>query len=271
MLKANFRTMPIILIVAFISLLFGCASSTPPKGNTETLEQLQQLSAGTISKSQTVNSIRQQGLQETALSIGAQAGLAARAKQINSMLSANASNLDRIFNFNQMMLDHNVLPPVLVESDQSLNLADNNTIRIAEHTYQIASQARFVTTPPTWRTYLWLNYTKPENPDASLLPQNPQERTIWEKYTVIGWEHGINQGNSIYNANLALLKRDYSGMIRYRALLAQRIVSAPFVAHTDLGITGGGSDMRVNDQVLRITALPSLQANSKQWKPVITQ
>ncbi len=37
------------------------------------------------------------------------------------------------------------------------------------------------------------------------------------------------------------------------------MISPPFVARTELGITGDGDDMRVNDQVLRIVELPKLQ------------
>ena len=72
----------------------------------------------------------------------------------------------------------------------------------------------------------------------------------------------------IFTDNLARLKRDYAGMVLYKKLLAQHMVSAPFVARTELGVTGGGSDMRINDQVLRITALPSLQSNSRKWKAI---
>ncbi len=55
-------------------------------------------------------------------------------------------------------------------------------------------------------------------------------------------------------------------MILYRKLLAQNIVSPPFVSRADLGITGGGDRLRINDQVLRITAVSELKPNSKVWK-----
>ena len=38
----------------------------------------------------------------------------------------------------------------------------------------------------------------------------------------------------------------------------------------DLGITGGGSDLTVNDRVLRITAFPALQNRWPEWKTEIT-
>ena len=60
-------------------------------------------------------------------------------------------------------------------------------------------------------------------------------------------------------------------MIRYRKLLAQNMVSAPLIAEKDLGVTGGGDQLSVNDRILTIKALPSLKANTEHWSPTITQ
>ena len=61
------------------------------------------------------------------------------------------------------------------------------------------------------------------------------------------------------------------GMILYRRLLTLHMVSAPFVASADLGVTGNATHLRINDQVLRITAQSALQPNAKKWRPVITK
>ena len=49
------------------------------------------------------------------------------------------------------------------------------------------------------------------------------------------------------------------------------MLSKPYVSQADLGVTGGGDDMRINDRVLRITAIPQLQTNTKNWKPIIAK
>jgi defect-in-organelle-trafficking protein DotC len=262
----------IISTVSLLTLLVGCNTNPDYSvvGNTDNLQNLENLHAVPVKKGSIVNPARLEGMQEIALSTGAQAGLAWRSKQINNVLTANSPTLDRAFNFNLMLLAHNVIPPVLVVGDNSLNLDNPLTIRIADRTYQIVSQARFATTPPTWRDYLWMSYTKPDTPSAGFLPKNEEEKIIWKKYSAIGWQNGVDQANTIYKENLSRVKRDYEGMARYRVLLAQGMVSPPSVAHSDLGITGDESNMRINDQVLRITALPKLQMNSKRWKPVIT-
>ncbi len=244
----------------------GCSPRDKTSVSTNSLNSLQKLS---FSNSKQMGAIRVQGLRDTALSVGARGGLAWRAAQINSILLQHENMLYRLFNFNAMLLEKNVLPPVLLEGRNTLSLGGTDTIRIADRTYQILSQAKFVTAAPNWRDYLWLSYTAPESPDRTLLPKNREERLIWKKYIEEGWRAGIQQAELIFKENIARLKRDYEGMIRYRTLLAQNMVSPPYVAQLDMGITGGGSDLTVNDRVLRITAFPTLQNNGQDWKTEI--
>jgi len=260
-------------------LLFFClaaCNTTPPNykavGRLDSLNQLQDLHAQAIpaTKDKEITGIHAQALQDIAMSVGAQAGLAWRSKNINSELTSHARNLDRIFNFNLMLLDNNVVPPVLVQSNRSLNLADAQTLRIDDRLYQIVSQAHFTTAPPQWHTYLWMDYKAPEMPLPAFLPKTLEERIIWKKYAAMGWQDGIVQANNIFSDNLARLTRDYTGMALYRSLLVKGMVSKPFVAQTNLGTTGDSSHLHINDQIFRITSLPQLQTNSRRWKPIIT-
>jgi defect-in-organelle-trafficking protein DotC len=219
----------------------------------------------------TLGGLRARSLGDSAMSIGAQGGLSWASEQINVRMQQDRKYLDSIFNFSALMLNHGVMPPVLEEGDNTLNLADPNTIRISDRTYKIIKQAQFATTPPNWREYLWLNYTKPELPDKTLLPRNAEESKIWSDGVRTGWGKGIEQAYSIFQQSIARLKRDYKGMLLYRKLLEEKMISPPFVARTDLGVTGDGTDMRVNDQVLRIVELPKLQTNSKQWKAIVVK
>ena len=223
-----------------------------------------------ISKTE-LSQLRGKSLKDAAMGIGAQGGLAWASDQINAKLQQDRRYLETIFNFNGMMLSHGVLPPVLEEGDDSLNLADPNTIRVADRTYKIIQQARFSTTPPNWREYLWLSFSKPDLPDKTLLPHTTEEQKVWKDGIHLGWEKGIEQAYSIFQQNLARLKRDYRGMILYRKLLQEKMISPPFVSRTELGITGDGTDMRINDQVLRIVELPKLQTHSKGWRAIVVK
>lgn len=218
-----------------------------------------------------LSQIRSKSLQDSAMSIGAQGGLAYASRQINEQMEKDRKYLESIFNFNAMLLSHGVLPPVLEEGDNTLNLADPNTIRVSDRTYKIVQQARFVTTAPNWRDYLWLSYAKPTLPDKTLLPKNAEEQKVWREGIKTGWEKGLQQAYNIFQQNLARIKRDFRGMVLYRKLLQEKMISPPFVSRTELGITGDGSDMHVNDQVLRIVELPQLQTNSHNWKAIVVQ
>lgn len=275
MRKISRQVLNALFISLFSILLTACASHRQPEvvdpTNIHQLENMQDQDPLHEESNSSVSGIRTKALQDTAMGLGAQGGLAIASQQINQHLETMKWSLETIYNFNGMLLSHGVLPPVLVESDQSLNLADPNTIRVADKTYKIAAQARFATTPPHWRDYLWMSFNKPDLPNKVLLPRTDEERKVWKKSIQIGWEKGIQQAYSIFQQNLARLKRDYQGMILYRQLLQERMISPPFVAKTELGITGSGEDMRINDQVLRIAELPKLQTDSSHWNPVVVQ
>jgi defect-in-organelle-trafficking protein DotC len=253
-------------------LIASCAASNPKPINTDNLSDIENLTSTSYGDSEkAISNIREEGLKETALTLGAQSGLAYRSKQINQSLEKKSTYLNNVFNFNPIMLEHSVVPPVLIQANNTLSISGPDSLRISDKTYRIAKQAEFVTTPPTWRTYLWMKFKTPELPNKTLLPRNPQEEQVWKKYIAIGWGKGEKQADRIFKVNLAQLKRDFQGMLLYRDLLAKHMISQPFVAKTDLGVTGDGNSININDQVLRITATPQLQTNSKEWQPVLVK
>ena len=261
------------LVILLEALLTGCAHHTQSVDptNLNQLENIQQEETPHTSSDTELSALRTKALQDTAMSLAAQGGLAWASEKMNARLEKDKWYLETIYNFNGMMLSHGVLPPVLEEGDNSLNLADPNTIRIADKTYKIVAQARFATTPPNWHDYLWMTYTKPELPSKFLLPHTSEEQHVWKKSIKLGWEKGIEQAYSIFQQSLATLKRDYRGMLLYRKLLQEKMVSPPYVSKTNLGVTGNGSDMRINDQVLRIAELPKLQTDSNNWQAIVVK
>lgn len=262
------------VIILLSAALVACAPARGPVGDTGSLAGIQSMANVKNTRAlqkQAMGKIREIALKETALSLGAQAGLAWRAKTIDEELTKQARNLDSIYDFNSLILEHNVLPPVLLEGRNTLNLADAQSIRVSDRTYKVAKQARFVTTPPTWRVYLWLDYVKPEYPNSTLLPKTRAEKQLWCTYTEKGWKKGIDQANTILEENIARVKEDFGGMILYRKLLAMNMVSPPYVSHTDLGVTGDANEIHIDDRVLRITALPALNVNSNEWKAAVAK
>lgn len=263
------------IVVSFLALtLVSCASKTTMPGDTSSLAGLQAMAntkSSKANKKASMNKIRETALRETALSLGAQSGLAWHARIIDDQLTKQARNLDKVYDFNALILQHNILPPVLLEGRNTLNLADTQTIHISDRHFKVAKQARFVTTPPNWRQYLWMDYKKPEYPNITLLPKTKKEKQLWCYYTEKGWQNGVEQASTILEESIARIKEDYAGMILYRKLLAMNMISPPYVSHTDLGVTGDASEMHIDDQILRITALPALNVNSKDWIAAVTK
>lgn len=262
--------------IAFTAILMVACSpaTTNQAGDTTSLAGLQSMSNSkkeTARGRPTTGKIREMALRETALSLGAQSGLAWRAKYIDDQLVKQTRYLDAIYDFNALVLEHNVLPPVLLEGRNTLNLADTQTIRVSDRTYKVSKQAHFITTPPDWRQYLWMDYQPPETPHVSLLPINKEERQIWSTCVEKGWNNGVEQANTILEESIARIKEDFTGMILYRKLLAMNMVSPPYVSNTDLGVTGDADEIHIDDRVLRITALPALNVNSNEWRAAVAK
>lgn len=211
--------------------------------------------------------LRLDAMKASALSYGTQAGLARRTYEIRQTIEARASQLNRIYDFCGLMLERSVIPPVLAESRGTVQVTGPDLLRVSDATYQIVAQARFSTACPSWRDYLitGVTFQMPDN-DVTLAPRDADEQRFWQAQVSQGWTAGVQQADQVFQAELARLDRDYKGMVLYRHLLTQRMVSLPFVAESNLGVTGDGNRLTINDRVLRITAMPQLETRTDQWR-----
>lgn len=244
-------------------------SDTPP-----TLEQV--LSGTERSETERaleakIPGLRLQALKASAMSYGTQAGFARRNYEIEQTVQGRTGELNRIYDFCGLMLDRNVVPPVLVESRNTLQATGSDLLRISDATFQIVAQAHFSTACPSWRDYLIRSATfRADGVEIALTPRDDAERRYWQTQVAAGWKVGVDQADQVFAANLARLERDYKGMVLYRSLLTRKMVSKPYVAQSDLGVTGDGTKISINDRILRITALPQLDVRSEKWiAPVV--
>lgn len=212
-----------------------------------------------------IDPMRAQQIQEAALAYGASAGMDARAKEINRVLDSNARNYDHAFNFGALMLEPGVMPPVISEGRDAYNQPSDTLVRAADRVYRIEFPARFVSVQPTWRDYLPVPVTGAPRPDATMLPKDRSEKNLWDQWATEGWKKGIELANETFEANTARLKRDFEGMIRYKALYEQGVVSKPVLASSNLGVTGGGDEMAVGDRIHQITDKAQLDPTTRRW------
>ncbi len=107
-----------------------------------------------------------------------------------------------------------------------------------------------------------------EPPPDILRPQTEEERAYWSEQVKVGWVEGFKQADEVFEEDLNRLMSDFQGMVRYRMLLAQRMISQPYALQTDRGVTGDGTVMRVGDRAVQITGVPKLLTGSDKWRPV---
>lgn len=270
-------------LAGFAILVFAafCASPTHAQDaglkQPPSFEELSDIPEGAMSsaekdKDDAAPEIRDQGLTEAAMSYGARGGLASRTWEIRQTLLEKEAYLDRIYDFKRLLITAPsglmIEPPVISEGEDAMLIEQGGqSAAVADRIYNINVDAQIVAAPRNWRAYLERDWGDVTPPPSVLYPENDREKAIFLKNLKAGWEQGTSQADEIFQADLDRLNADFNGMIRYRMLLAQGIVTAPFTLQTDRGITGGGKEMRVGDRALQITGPSQLQTGGQAWQP----
>lgn len=216
--------------------------------------------------------IRKEALKEAALSYGARGGLASRTYDIRQQLDKRASYLDKVYNFRELLIAApsglQIEPPIVSESlDALLIEANGQTAAVSDTIYNINRNANIVSAARNWRQYLERQWGDVEEPPEILRPMNAEERALWRELVEKGWKEGTIQADEIFEQDLNTLIADFNGMVRYRKLLAQSMISPPFAQQIDRGVTGDGNTMRVGDRAVQITDVPKLISGSNTWRP----
>ncbi|WP_119342941.1 type IV secretory system conjugative DNA transfer family protein [Facilibium subflavum] len=215
--------------------------------------------------------IRQKAIKDAAMALGAQAGLRSIAIDINHFLSKNAAVLNKVYNFNALLLPHHILPPTVVANYNTSNLSDNaQSLSINGEAYHIIKPAKFVVNPPNWRDYLWMDYQKPKLPDASLFPKNDEEQRLWDKSINVAWQEGIKQGLSIFQTSMKHLTRDFKGMLLFKELVTKGMITMPKVAFEQNGITGDKRHLVIDNNKWQLSKNSSFNLAASEWKPVLS-
>ena len=245
----------------------------------ESLQRIAELSAdgGSIIDDDITNigasiDIRKDSQKDAALSYGARGGLAKRNYQIMEKMKSFDKVLDNVFNFRTLLIKAPsgllIEPPIVKESlDAVVIESDGNEAAVAESVFDINKRARIVTAPRDWRHYLIQTWSEVPPPPRVLWPKNDDEQKDWNYWIEKGWEAGVEQAEEIFELNTNRLSADYAGMVRYRVLLAQGMISAPYAIHEERGVTGEANQMRVGDSALKITGHSQFLTGAELWNP----
>lgn len=267
---------------SFLILLLVFPFSALAQSETETFPELAEIIADTAYRDPIkeniedlfeTNEIRLEAIAEAALSYGARAGLAKRTSEIKENITNRSGSLDSIYDFKRLLIPAPsgllIEPPIISEGENATLIeTGGQTAAVADRIFNINRSARIVSSPRNWRAYLERDWGEISQPPQLLFPQNDAERRVWIENLTIGWDKGIEQADEIFQADLDKLVADFTGMVRYRRLLAQGIVSAPFALQVDRGVTGGGDEMRVGDRAVQITGPSQLMTEAFEWQPV---
>ncbi|MFA5593027.1 MAG: type IV secretion system DotC family protein [Micavibrio sp.] len=216
--------------------------------------------------------IRNDAMRESALSYGARGGLAWRTYQIRQEMETRSRYLDKVFDFRQLLIPAPsgllIEPPVIGEAVDAMMIEQGGLqAAVADRIYNIGRNARIVSAPRTWRAYLERQWGEVAPPPDILIPETAEDRKNWDSWFDRGWKAGIEQADEIFQADLNRLTADYQGMVRYRTLLSQGMVSPPYALQVDRGVTGDGNEMRIGDRAVSITGLPRFQTGAREWSP----
>lgn len=209
-------------------------------------------------------------LNEAAHTIGFRGGKAERAQEIRAALEKQRGNLDYMYSFQPLISTEGYLPPVIVEAKDVAHIT-NDQIRTANRAYDIVVPARFVSNPPTWKSYLLtgLLANRIELPEPAAMPKSSKQRDIWRRALTKGWNDGRLKADDIFVSNFNRLTRDYTGMLRYSTLLQQDMIKAPVINQQQQTITGDKNRLLLGDKVKRIKRQAEFDTNKRNWSPTI--
>ncbi|MGR7464132.1 type IV secretory system conjugative DNA transfer family protein [Klebsiella aerogenes] len=254
---------PLLLAGCLFACLPALADDAPPADINAYLNP-------SVSDHPEVNDTVWRMLTDSGHTVGFQGGKAQRAYELKQALLARDTTLQKMYDFRPLISRQGYLPPV-IDAAQDMATITPDQIRTAFRTYKILVPARFVSNPPTWRSYLLLGLASDRipAPDVSVRPKNSDEDDVWQDAIHKGWAEGRLAADHTLEANFHRLTRDYTGMLRYSTLLHQGLIRAPFITEQQQSVTSNDQQLMLGDKVKRIKTRAGFVVNKGMWKPAI--
>lgn len=212
--------------------------------------------------------VKMQAMHDYAKSVAIRAAMSSRFDGMEGIIAGHSRELDAIYNFEPLMIQQRVVPPVITEARDLYNQSGKLQIRLSKALFNIERQAYFSSTAPNWREYLKFPkegnaYGKFAYVGGDMQPKNNAEGKIWADATAEGWELGSRQANVVLEQAMERLNRDYIGMIRFHTLVLEGKVTMPSVSSYNLYDSNNGSRLIVGEELLQIDILPTFKDQFK--------
>ncbi len=213
-------------------------------------------------------------LREAAVSYAAQAGYQHRVWEVMRQLEQDSPKLSRTFDFNRVAYPSPretgyILPPVVSRATAAINVDESGQSAIAaDEFYRLEIPGRIVTIVPSWRDYLVIPLEEASEPDDDFLPQDKEEKQVFNRFAAEGWQAGVEQADEALGLNFARLKRDYLGMVEYRRMVQAGLVRELVLESSERRSAGEGDELFIGERRVRIVSTAQFVRDPKHWKPL---
>jgi defect-in-organelle-trafficking protein DotC len=231
--------------IALVAISIFCVF--PLRAEDAELTRLKNLKGDTTANAAS-GALRDKAQKEAAYSASIQLGINTRyAAILETVVGPLEKRLDCIFDFQGLMIrdgDVNVLPPVLTEAGSALRVGENGkSATYQSGSFLMVSKAKIVPTPPNWREYLFIDLVPPEEIHPGLYPVGQKEAALWRERAAEGFALGIEQADLLFKNQVALLTRDFCGLLLYEELRGEKRVSSPEVENNGLASKVSDSEL----------------------------
>lgn len=220
---------------------------------------------------QEIRNLRTNAIFDEALEYGIQTAMYNTLTRFENKIDKIGAYYDNVYNFRLLMLyNGRVIPPIVLETNRSLEKESESLLRTIDRAYTFYNQARVTITPPSFRDYIMVTPLKPEQPNILALPfkDKPVEMEAWKKGIREGWMTGIRQAYLVLNEAIFEMARDYTGMSNYMYLLSKNMVTLPEISESDLGVNTNNQTINIGESTFKITQLPEFNIDGSSWVPL---
>lgn len=183
------------------------------------------ISGNIINKNDIKKNARLDFIKSISMEFGIYYGRKNHLRKFNESLNKHSETLEHI-NFAYLLIDRNMLPPIVVEANDIYEQENNLRYEEVKKLYRIVEGAKVVSSIPTWRDYLIINdIGQGPNIPSDFTLKGKDEKLAWEEGAKIGIEQGEFHAQNEIEYSYAKLKRDYKGMLLAHHLNDLNIIS----------------------------------------------
>ena len=210
---------------------------------------------------------RLEAVRDSGKSLGIQTGINRQMYFMKLALQKHEREMDTVYDFGRLMIQGRVVPPIITELRDQYHQEGDTVIKLSGVQYNIEQQARFSSVPPTWKQYFEYGSGNTNYSNITLgLQISGDEEHLFRQSIRDGYQEGIDAANTMFKQSFERLNRDYTGMLRFDTYVKRGMISMPIIATADIEMTNTGSRLVLDEQLLRITVMPSFNSDINHWK-----